>query len=356
MRIAAWRAIEPAGCARGDPLNVGAVSAVGAVQLSESFGQPVYSPPPNTEHPPMRTSHSPQRLLPLTLIAALLAASTLDAQRPLKVYISVDMEGIAGVVTADQLGPAGFEYGRAREFMTGEALAAIAGARDAGATQIVVSDSHGNGESLLIEKFPPDVTIIRSWPRPLMMMQGIDSTFDAAVFIGYHASTTNPAGVRAHTISSANYAAVELNGVAMPEAGINAAIAGYFNVPIVAISGDNIAVSEAQALIGNMEGAVVKQAISFHAAATMTPDAAQTLIRQKVKAGVMRRSASRPFIVRAPVRLDLTFKSYTPAEMLSYLSIVQRTSSHAIRFSGRDILEVSRFLEFVGTYQPGMTP
>ena len=133
----------------------------------------------------MRTSHSPQRLLALTLIAALLAASTLDAQRPLKVYISVDMEGIAGVVTADQLGPAGFEYGRAREFMTGEALAAIAGERDAGATQIVESDSHGNGESLLIEKFPPDVTIIRSWSRPLMMMQGIDSTFDAAVFIGY---------------------------------------------------------------------------------------------------------------------------------------------------------------------------
>ena len=156
----------------------------------------------------MRTSHSPQRLLALTLIAALLAASTLDAQRPLKVYISVDMEGIAGVVTADQLGPAGFEYGRAREFMTGEALAAIAGARDAGATQIVVSDSHGNGESLLIEKFPPDVTIIRSWPRPLMMMQGIDSTFDAAVFIGYHASTTNPEGVRAHTMSSANLADV----------------------------------------------------------------------------------------------------------------------------------------------------
>src|SRR6185503_18524338 len=175
-------------------------------------------------------------LVPLLMVLAL---STAGSQRPLKVYISVDMEGIAGVVTADQLGPTGFEYARAREFMTGEALAAIAGARDAGATQIVVSDSHGNGQNLLIDKFPPDVTIIRSWPRPLMMVQGIDSTFDAAVFIGYHASTTNPVGVRAHTISSANLAAVELNGVSMPEAGINAAIAAHFGVPVVAISGDN---------------------------------------------------------------------------------------------------------------------
>ena len=287
---------------------------------------------------------------------AIFSASSLAAQRPLKVYISVDMEGIAGIVTADQLTPTGFEYAKAREFMTGEALAAVQGARDAGATQIVVSDSHGNGENLLIDRFPPDVTIIRSWPRPLMMMEGIDSTFDAAVFIGYHASTTNPAGVRAHTISSAHLAAVQLNGVSMPESGINAAIAGYFGVPIVAISGDNVAVSEAQSLIGTMEGAVVKQAISFHAAATMTPDAAQALVRQKVKAGIQKRVSLRPYVVRAPVQLDVTFKNYTPAEMLTFLPNVQRTTSHGIRFQGRDILQVSKFLEFINTYNPDMTP
>ena len=278
------------------------------------------------------------------------------AQRPLKVYISVDMEGIAGVVTADQLSPAGFEYARARELMTGEALAAVAAAKEAGATAIVVSDSHGNGESLLIEKFPADVRIVRSWPRPLAMMEGIDSTFTAAIFVGYHASTTNVAGVRAHTFSSANYAAVELNGVAMPEAGVNAAIAGYFGVPIVAITGDDRAVAEAQGLIGPMEGAVVKRAISFHSAETMTPDAAQALIKEKVRAGLAKRASLKPYVVKAPVRLDLTFKNYTPAEMLSYLPGVQRTTSHAVRFTGRDIVEISKFLEFVGTYQPGMTP
>jgi D-amino peptidase len=297
-----------------------------------------------------------RRLITPLVLLFVATALPATAQRPLKVYISVDMEGIAGIVTADQLTPTGFEYERAREFMTGEALAAVAGAREAGATQIVVSDSHGNGENLLIDKFPPDVTIIRSWPRPLMMMQGIDSSFDAAVFIGYHASTTNPAGVRAHTISSAHLAAVLLNGVAMPESGINAAIAGYYGVPIVAISGDNVAVGEAQALIGNMEGAVVKQAISFHAAATMTPAAAQQLVQQKVKAGVQRRGSLHPYIVKPPVRLDVTFKNYTPAEMLSFLPDVQRTTSHGIRFEGRDILQVSRFLEFINTYNPDMTP
>ena len=135
-------------------------------------------------------------------VAALLvlAAMPVHAQAPApKVFISADMEGVVGVVTGDQLGPAGFEYGRYREFMTREVLAAIRGARAAGAGEIVVADAHGNGENLLIELMPPGVTVVRSWPRPLGMMQGIDSSFTAALFIGYHAGTTNTRGVRAHT-------------------------------------------------------------------------------------------------------------------------------------------------------------
>jgi D-amino peptidase len=291
------------------------------------------------------------------LVLAALVPSLTDAQqRPFKVLISVDMEGIAGVVSPEQLGTAGFEYGRFREFMTLEALAAVSAAKEAGATEIIVTDAHGNGQNLLFERFPADVRIIRSWPRPLMMMQGIDSSFAAAIFIGYHSATTNPAGVRAHTISSANLAAVELNGVAMPESGINAAIAGYFGVPVVMISGDDAAVAEAQALLGPIEGAVVKRAISFHSAMTMTPEASQALIREKVRAGLAKRASLRPYVQRAPVRLDVTFKSYTPAEMLTYLPNVTRTTSHGIRFTGRDMIEVSRFLEFINTYSPGMTP
>lgn len=285
-----------------------------------------------------------------------LAPLTLSAQRPLKVYISADMEGIAGVVSGEQLGTAGFEYQRFREFMTAEVLAAIAGAREAGATEILVSDSHGNGQNLLIERLPADVRVIRSWPRPLMMMQGIDSTFAAAVFIGYHSGTANLRGVRAHTFSSANLTSVKIDGVEVPEGGVNAAIAGHFGVPIVAISGDDAAVAEVRALVGDLAGAVVKEAISFHSAKTMTPEASQALIRQTVRDGVTRRASVRAYRVRAPLRLDVTFKHYTPAEILAYLPGIERTTSHSIRFTGRDILEVSRFIEFMNSYQPGLTP
>src|SRR5687768_18522336 len=87
----------------------------------------------------------------------LLAASSVSAQRPLRVLISVDMEGITGVVTGDQLGPTGWEYARFREFMTAEALAAVEAAKESGASEILVVDAHGNGENLLIERFPADV-------------------------------------------------------------------------------------------------------------------------------------------------------------------------------------------------------
>src|SRR5262249_23076892 len=142
------------------------------------------------------------------------AAAPLQGKK-LKVYISVDMEGVVGAVTGDQLGPSSFEYTRFREFMTREALAAVHAAKEAGATEILVSDSHGNGETLLIELFRKDVRIIRSWPRRLAMMAGIDDTFDAVIFIGYHASTNNLKGVRAHTFSSAHLTRVAINGMAV---------------------------------------------------------------------------------------------------------------------------------------------
>jgi D-amino peptidase len=301
--------------------------------------------------------HDRFALIAVTLVAlAVVRAESALGQRPLRVYISADMEGIAGVVSPEQLGPTGFEYARFREFMTAEVLAAIEGAREAGATEILVSDSHGNGLNLLIERLPADVRVVRSWPRPLGMMEGIDSTFAAAIFIGYHSATTNPAGVRAHTLSSANYAGVAINGVPVPEAGLNAAIAGHFGVPVALISGDDVAVEEARRLIGDLEAVPVKRAISFHAATTLTPQAAQALIKERVKAALARRGSLRPYRVTAPVRLDLTFKNYRPAEMLAYLPIVQRTDAHSIRYTGRNVLEVSRFLQFVGGYEPGLTP
>lgn len=283
-------------------------------------------------------------------------SAPLSAQRPIRVFISVDMEGIGGVVTSEQLGPTGFEYAKFREYMTAEALAAIDGARQAGATEFVVADAHGNMQNLLIDRFPAGVTIIRGAPRPLMMMEGIDSTFSAVMFIGYHSATTNPQGVRAHTISSATFAAVRLNNQPMSESGINALIAGQFGVPVVMVSGDEQAVGEVQRLVPGVEGAVVKRSISFHAAAVMTPEASQALIRAKARAAMLRLREFKATPAAGPFRLELTYKSYTPAEMMAYLPGVERVDAHTIRFRAASIVDVSRFLEFAISYRADLTP
>jgi len=285
-------------------------------------------------------------------------AATLSAQRPLKVYISADMEGITGVASVDQLGPANFEYQQARTWMTAEVLAAIQGAREAGATEFVVSDSHGNGESLLIDKFPSDVpiTIVRSFPRPLGMMEGIDSSFAAVIFIGYHASTSSTTGVRAHTMSSALLTRIALNGTSMSEAGINAAIAAHFGVPVVMITGDDAIVEESRQRFGPIEGVAVKKAIGFHSTATLTPDVAQAMIREHAKTAVSRRASMKPYSVTKPITVDVSFKNYRPVELLGYLPNIQRIDSHTVRYIARDVLDVSRFLEFITNYDPTVAP
>lgn len=294
----------------------------------------------------------------LSIAAAALLAMTAgaQAQQPMKVFISADMEGVAGAVSPDQLGPTGFEYQRFREFMTAEVNAAIDGARAAGATEIVVADSHGNMQNLLIDRLPADVTIIRGGGRPLGMIHGIDSTYHAIVFIGYHSATTNLEGVRAHTFASARYTAVELNGRPLAESTFNAALAGHFGVPVIAISGDDAAVRELLEIVPNAAGAVVKEAIGFHAAATRTPDAAQALIRDAVRTGLTRRSEISPFSIAAPYRLQVTFKNYRAAEILAYLPIVERVTAHSIRYSASTLPDIARFLAFIGTYTPDIDP
>ncbi len=302
------------------------------------------------------------RVIALAITLAVVAAAAIGPEPVLaqragpKIYISADMEGLTGSVTGDQLGPSGFEYATFRRIMTEEVLAAIEGARAAGAGEILVSDSHGNGENMILEMFPDDIRIVRSWPRPLMMMEGIDETFDGAIFIGYHAGTTNPDGVRAHTMSSARLADVRINGVSVPEAGINAAIAGHFGVPVIMISGDNAIAAEATAILGDIETAVVKQAISFHAATTMTPQAGQDLIRRTAERAVSRIGEFAPYLPATPLTIDVRFKSYRPSQLLAYLQMFERVDAHAIRFTAKDMLEASRVLEFILQYGAVLDP
>ena len=271
----------------------------------------------------------------------------------LKVYISADMEGVAGVVGGDQLGPEGFEYSQFRKFMTAEVNAAIEAARDVGATEIVVSDSHGNGLNLLLDALPQDIKLVRSWPRPLGMMEGIDDSFGAAIFIGYHASAGNTDGIAAHTMSGADFSSVKINGIEMTEGGMNALIAGHFGVPVVMISGDDAAVREVSDMLGPIEGAVVKWHISHASGRTLMPKAAQALIKEKAQAGLRRRLELKPFRIEGPLILDLTYKNDEAAEIIAYLPNVELIDNHTVRFVG-SIIELSMFIEMALGYPPTM--
>ena len=290
------------------------------------------------------------------VIVLALSLLPLGAQNRLRVLISVDMEGVAGAVTGDQLGPTGFEYGRFRDFMTREALAAVTAAKAAGATDVIVTDAHGNGENLLIEQFPPDVRVIRSWPRQLGMVAGVDQEVDAVMFIGYHASTNNAKGVRAHTFSSATLTRVALNGSVVSEGSWAAAVAGHFNAPVVMMSGDDAAIAEVRSAVGNIEAAETKRTLGFHSAMTLTPQASYDLIAARVKAALARRAEFKPYKVATPVTVDVSFKHYTAAETLAFLPMFERTDAHSIRFRAKDMVEAEAIRTFITTYRPDMTP
>lgn len=279
------------------------------------------------------------------MAAAALPAQTAAAGR-LKVFISADMEGIGGVSSwSVQASSKGREYEKFRQLMTREVNAAIAGAYEAGATEVVVGDSHGDAQNIDVEALDPRVRLIRAWPRPLGMMQGVDASFGAVVFVGYHAAEGRESAVLSHTFSGR--IEVELDGVAVSEAGFNAAIAGDFGVPVVFLSGDQTICADARKLLGPIETAAVKDATGFFSASMMHPEQAQKLIREGVRRGVERRAELKPYRVARPVKLQLRYKDTVDAEVVSFLPGVERPSGRVVVFTGRDMVEVSRFLEAV---------
>jgi len=296
------------------------------------------------------------------LLSCLLACSFSVAQPAskkdgLRIFISADMEGVTGVVTPNQLQPDGNDYQQARLVMTREVNAAIAGARKAGATEFVVADSHGNFQNLVIDMLPKDVKLVRGTTRPLIMMDGIDQgRFDAAMFIGYHAGADSLAGVRAHSFSSAAISEFKINGVSASEGYLNAAIAGAFNVPVILVSGDDVAVAELRPVAANAELVAVKRALSFHAAETLTPEAAYERIEKSSERAVRGLAKAAPYKIDGPVTVDITLHFYQPAELLSWLPNIKRTGSRSIQFTSADVVEATKFLSFIFAYNFNLQP
>ena len=280
----------------------------------------------------------------LILSVGFLAGTGKD-QKGLKVFISVDMEGISGVIHWEDVSRSGKDYSLFRKLMTQETNAAIEGALEAGATEILVRDSHGSARNILPDLLHHEAVLIRDWSGgPLSMMEGIDKTFDAVIFIGYHARANTPNAVLKHTMTGAIYDVV-LNGKKMPEAGINAFIAGNFGVPIALIAGDLAICKQAKELFGNVETVAVKEGIG-NAAKMLHPKKAQDLIRKKTTEALKRLKDFKPFKFKPPYKMEVTFKDEERAESASWIPGAKRSGNTSVSFTSNDFMEVLKFFMF----------
>lgn len=267
------------------------------------------------------------------------------SQKKLKVFISVDMEGIAGVVHSDQTSSSGKDYNIARRWMTEEVNAAIRGALEAGATEIVVNDSHGSMRNVIPSALDPAAFLITGSPKPLAMMQGIDETFDAVIYIGYHAHAGTKDGVLDHTISGSSVHSIKVNGVEMGEAELNALIAGCFNIPVVLIVGDATVCEQVKESLGEeLEVAVVKEAVGRYAAKILTPQKAQELIQKKTKLALEKRNIIKPYKLRPPYRIELNFLRSYMADAAELVPQVERTGGRSVSFVSEDFIEGFKLL------------
>jgi D-amino peptidase len=272
----------------------------------------------------------------LGALLATLAAMPSAAQQaaPLKVFISIDMEGLAGVVTSANVSPTGPDYAHFRAIMAGEANAAIDGAFRAGATHVLVRDSHGSKENLLPGDVDPRAHLLRGASiGPKNMMEGIDSTYDAVVFIGYHAKAGTPNAILEHT-SNGNVIDISINGVSLPEGGYNALVAGLVGVPVVFASGDRALVDQLRALLGPIEVVAVKEEIG-DASIGLSPKRAQDQIRRGVETAVRNRSRAKSFVLRGPYTMVLKVRQEKPL-----FEGARRTGTGEFTFTSPDLLQV----------------
>ena len=266
----------------------------------------------------------------------------------MRFYISADIEGVAGVVSRAALLPGGFEYERACDWMTDTVLTACERLRELGAAEVVVSDSHGNGQNIRPERMPAYVRLVRSWPRPLGMMQGIEiGVYDGALLVGYHAGSANPRGTLSHTMSGEFFQEVRLDGVAVPESAFSAALAGHFGVPVLMLAGDDVAVAEARDLLGDIATAELKTSYGFFSALNPSFEVSRERLRVGVSQAVERIGALAPYVVTAPIELEIRMRTRFVAEWLSYLDGVERRDAFTIRRRVLDIVAASRFLQFL---------
>lgn len=258
----------------------------------------------------------------------------------MKLFLSVDMEGISGIVDTSYINPdSGVNYQRGRQFMTQDANAVIEAALEWGVKEIVVADSHNTMNNILWESLHPAARLIAGTPRDCSMVQGLDESFDAAMFIGYHTRQGIP-GVLSHTMSGVIHN-LYVNGRVVGEFGFNAIYAGLYQVPVCMVSGDNLIAVEASELIPGISTAIVKQAVSRTAALCLPREEATAELKQKTKAALSQLKTIAPLQTATPLEVAIEFSHAGQAELAAIVpGSHYETMSNTVSFRAADQVEM----------------
>ena len=257
----------------------------------------------------------------------------------MKVFIAVDLEGVAGYVKWD-----GADRERERRFITAEANAAIAGAFEGGAKEVLVTEAHANMRNIIPEEIDKRAIFLSGTPKPLNHVAGIDDSFDAAMFIGYHAKAGTLKAIMCHTYDGHIFS-LKFNGIEVGEFGADAAVVGHFGVPTVLVSGDKAVGVEAKALVKDIEAVCVKEGIGRHAAKCIAPEKAYAMIRAGAKKALKKRRSIKPFVIKPPIKTELVFTAPNYADAIAPMPSVERVDGCTIRFDAPDMDQAFRLFD-----------
>ncbi|MDM5327014.1 M55 family metallopeptidase [Neobacillus sp. CF12] len=262
----------------------------------------------------------------------------------MKVFISADMEGISGVTDWEDTIPGKRTYEYSRRLLTQDVNAAIEGALEAGATEIVVNESHGPMRNLIPDELHPKAELIRGFYKPLLMMQGLDETFDAIFFIGFHGKAGENDSILNHTFLGSCIQRLLLNGEEASESDFNAAVASSFNVPVTLLTGDLQICEDAKKKIPGIHTVAVKKGIGAFAAQSLHPTVAQEKIRASAKLAVESAKSIQPLKKEQSYTIDIEFKHTNMATVVSYMPTIELLDGRTIRYVTDDLIEGSKVL------------
>jgi D-amino peptidase len=261
----------------------------------------------------------------------------------MKILISTDIEGIAGVFHSEQARPGNVEYERARAWMTGEANAAVVGAYAAGAQSVLVNDSHGGFRNLLPDALDPRAQIVLGKPRYLGMMGGLDTDCDGVFMVGYH-SRAQSRGILAHTMNGAAFAKVIVNGMELGEAGLYGALAGEYGVPVALASGDDVFIEETRALFPGAQWVQTKVAHGQGTGVTLSPAAARERIGSAAREAMASLGRLAPFVIAAPITCLLQTQTSALADLFCQWPSLERIDGVRLQFNAPSIEASIRIL------------